>query len=111
MLKIATSAPTGVVVDTGRLDASGIGAQHPDRLAAAERSALGLGDPDDGPLPRQRQPDEDHPAVEPGDAVPTVGHRTDVDLDLDARGELVTGQRNTGYGGFGHVRLLGLLVR
>ena len=76
----------------GAVDPARVGVQHLDRLAAAERARPGLGDPHQRPLPRQREPDEDHPAVVPGHAVPAVRDRPDVQLDLDPGGELVGGR-------------------
>ncbi len=93
VLEVAAATAAGVEVRARRLHPTGIGAQHPDHLAAAERTALRLGDPHRRPLPRQCEPDEDHPAVIPGHAVSAVGDRADVDLDLDAGSQFVTGQR------------------
>ena len=70
-----------------RDDAVGRRLQHLDRVGAPERRAVvAVGDDGADPLPRQRVPDEHHPALVPGHAVPAVGDRADGQLDLVPEG-------------------------
>ena len=90
MLEVAARR-TGPGRHTGTAARPGAGDASSTSTASAAHEALpllGLGDARAHPLARERVPDEDDPALVPGDAVPAVGDGPDVDVDLVADGEL-----------------------
>ena len=73
----------------------------PDRVARRNRRRRSLGHLDLDPLPRDRVPDEDHPALgEPGHEVTSVRHRPDIDrepLPYPRPTACLTGARSSGH--------------
>lgn len=79
VLEVApTAAPRAGSRAAGR-HSVGAGLEHLDGIASPERVVAGVGDPDPHPFSGQRVPDEDHPSVQPGDAVSAVRDRPDLD--------------------------------
>ncbi len=85
VLEVAAAAQPGPGARARRRHPVGRRREHRDGIRAHEALAgAGLGDPGQHPLAGQGVPHEEHLPVVPGDAVPAVGDRGDVDLDLVA---------------------------
>ncbi len=82
VLPVAPSAPAGSGERARRVDPVGGAVQHLDGVGPQiARTPTALGDPGPDPLTGQGVPDEHHSPVEPGDAVTSVGDRSDEQLD------------------------------
>lgn len=81
VLPVAPTAPTRNRNRARRNDSIRRRLHHLDGVRPPERPRPILGDRDDNPLTRQRMPYEHHAPLMPRDAVPTMRHRPDSDLE------------------------------